>query len=279
MKTSLFPMTVLIASALLSTAARAGQQQPDSSWIDEATQTVRFVAEPVLRVELIELDAGDKSHGQLNINLEYELGAIANQIQELKQVYPKLSPRRVLIEQSEEFRLRIPDLGIDQAIIPRPGSEGPYVNATLFVNRNQHAKLLTSIRAQRPLVQIDGQVTVRVPSVEVIEEIRFSSDLCQELAPEGSTVLSTVAAVTDFARVRLGSRAVQFGTTRTSVLADIMGSCFSLPQPSAVSSFQDLLKVSVTGARPGRDLLGQTTRHSEKTISHAIQPQLIQQER
>ncbi|MCO5142928.1 MAG: hypothetical protein M9962_07555 [Oligoflexia bacterium] len=238
----------IISLVLLS----QGVAQATSLWKSEEEKKIYFVPNPILKISVQEIAADQNNWYLLGIDLSYPYEHTKSQIKRIKNDYPTYEVQKVIFENSTDYFLQIPDLGISDKVKPKPGVDGPYIGLTYFLPKSAGIKLKKGLENIDDFLNLSGSLTANVPTLQILESVEVPKNICRDLfsGNEEETVFSIVK---NFSLVSKQIESLSKYEKNQEILKkEILRSCVELDRMKA-QSFSDLLQASVHMLYPTTD--------------------------
>ncbi len=263
MKTRNLIAFALIVSPVLSQAARAAEGALMSAqWVRDDLKQVFVAPKPLLKIMLTAIHTEEDYWDRLTIETTYRNPALAEEIDKLQAKYPKYQLSRAVLSSSDQYRLVIPALGVDQSVETMPGSEGPYMTYDVFLSRSKSAALRKALASDANAIQVFGNAIATVPTMKTVERFELGREYCDRLLKGDGTVYSVVKNFTEVSKSLAGLK-IQFASTREALQRSLLDRCVDLSEVGVVDSFKKLLGLRVNQRSADVRIVGETRQDVE----------------
>lgn len=250
--------SVLSAFLFIAALGSAAQATTPKVWQNEAEKIVLIAVNPSLSIELIKYGDDADYFAQLQVALAYTYKDMQAQIDAVMRDYPGWRSQKVVTELSRDYQLQVPLLSIDEPAKAKLGTDGPYVDQQIWLNRKNYSALRSAIARGEVVVQIKGELAGTVPMMKVLERREVDESVCYRIVRSFPTVGDLISGATMVSPGALGIQEFQFDSTRVALVNDIRDNCFDAATTGIVGSFTDLLKIGIRAKPVGRKLFGET---------------------
>jgi hypothetical protein len=220
------------------------------TWVDDNLKVVTVLPSNVLKVQLIEYDAGENMYGGLNFEWTYSYEQARQELEMVKKNYPDFEVRRVSIEKIPKgLKLEVPSLSLSKDLSVKASNEGYYATGEVMLSKKQFNQLKLELSKSQMPVRLIGTVTTTYFKGKLLERVFIKQEHCDALLRNGNTVGGAIESMAAYSALIEKNGLVQLSKTKKSLISKIQRTCFDIVGEANVHSFHDLLSLKLNAKR------------------------------
>ncbi|MBC7397428.1 MAG: hypothetical protein H7333_08290 [Bdellovibrionales bacterium] len=252
-------LAVLLIYVGMASSPKAQAESAINTWKDEGRKILYFVPNPVVSTKAFSLKTGDFDFDtQLDVSFSYTENnpETAPALEKLRRENPDYRISRALLNASGDIHVRIPSLQIDEDLTPLPGMEGPYLNKTYYLNRNQ-ASALKGAYLRPQFISVSGKVGFVRSMTKQLEYLEMGPEVCVRLFSKGPSLFSVLSNFTGEVH-KLEHLTVKHPSTLESIKSSILAGCIDETVFIGIRTFEDLFSVTLSSKIRVPKIFGET---------------------